>query len=335
MNDGGQFDMATNLVVKYGCVPQSVYPESFNSSNTSKINWLAKAKLREMAQELRDTKRIVEERLNDSLRAGRISRAQRDAAVLETVRAKKERQMKDVYRILAIAYGEPPKPNDEFTFGYMDSKNKYRSVTTTPYDFQVKYTGAFTAKGSASIVNDPRNELGKLMTVERLGNIWNGQPVKYINKDPDFMIEKVVETLKAGYPVWFGVDVGAYSHTPSGIMDVNLFDYENAFDIKLGLTKKERLEMGESQMTHAMLISAVHLDEKTGKPVRFRVENSWGPTAGKDGFMVMTTAWFKEFCYQVVIRKEFLPKEMWQLFENGVDENTIRLPCYDPMGALA
>jgi bleomycin hydrolase len=32
-------------------------------------------------------------------------------------------------------------------------------------------------------------------------------------------------------------------------------------------------------MTHAMVISAVHLDEE-GKPVRYRVENSWGTDVG-------------------------------------------------------
>lgn len=93
--------------------------------------------------------------------------------------------------------------------------------------------------------------------------------------------------------------------------------------------------MGESQMTHAMVIDKVHLDPHTGKPVRFAVQNSWGATAGKDGYMVMSADWFKEFVYQVVIRKEFVPKDLWKLFEDGVNKDTIVVPPYDPMGALA
>lgn len=48
-------------------------------------------------------------------------------------------------------------------------------------------------------------------------------------------------------------------------------------------------------MTHAMVITAVHLDEKTGKPIRYRVENSWSDAAGQKGFMVMTDAWFEQY----------------------------------------
>ena len=48
-------------------------------------------------------------------------------------------------------------------------------------------------------------------------------------------------------------------------------------------------------MTHAMVISGVHLDPE-GKPVRYKVENSWGDsnTAGKEGYFIMTDAWFEQ-----------------------------------------
>ena len=29
-----------------------------------------------------------------------------------------------------------------------------------------------------SLINDPRNEYGKLYTVEKLGNVWNGTPIR-------------------------------------------------------------------------------------------------------------------------------------------------------------
>lgn len=43
----------------------------------------------------------------------------------------------------------------------------------------------------------------------------------------------------------------------------------------------------ESAMTHAMMITAAHLDE-AGQPVRFRIENSWSPDVGDKGFFMMT-----------------------------------------------
>lgn len=61
-------------------------------------------------------------------------------------------------------------------------------------------------------------------------------------------------------------------------MDTDLYDYEGAFDTSLGMTKQERLSTGETCMTHAMTLTAVHLDAN-GKSVRWRVENSWGVAA--------------------------------------------------------
>lgn len=78
-------------------------------------------------------------------------------------------------------------------------------------------------------------------------------------------------------------------------MDADLYDYEKAFGITLGLTKAERLQASESSMTHAMVITAVHIDEETQKPVRFKVENSWGEAVGDKGFFVMTDKWFDEY----------------------------------------
>ena len=48
------------------------------------------------------------------------------------------------------------------------------------------------------------------------------------------------------------------------------------------MTKAQRLQSGESSMTHAMVIVAAHLNAD-GKPVRYRVENSWSDTAGSKG----------------------------------------------------
>ena len=56
LNDGGQFDMAANLVKKYGCVPKSVFPETFHSSNSANLDWLLTMKLREYGADLRRMK---------------------------------------------------------------------------------------------------------------------------------------------------------------------------------------------------------------------------------------------------------------------------------------
>lgn len=135
--------------------------------------------------------------------------------------------------------------------------------------------------------------------------------------------------LKAGQPAFFGCDVNQFSDSRGGILDTGLHKaaIENAFNITLGLTKAERLEMNESSMTHAMVITAAHVDA-SGRPVRFRVENSWGPDSGEKGYLVMTDKWFDEFVYQVVVPKSLAPKELVKVFESG---EKIVLPPWDPM----
>ena len=83
-------------------------------------------------------------------------------------------------------------------------------------------------------------------------------------------------------------------------------------------------------MTHAMVISGVHLDA-SGKPLRYKVENSWGFFDGENGYYLMTDAWFDQFVYQVVVPKTLAPKELVEVYEKG--EKTV-LPPWDPMVRL-
>lgn len=110
-----------------------------------------------------------------------------------------------------------------------------------------------------------------------------------------------------------------------------------------GLSKAERLQASESAMTHAMVITAVHLDDN-GKPIRFKVENSWGEGAGDKGFFVMTAKWFDEyvplysssyissmffrFVYQVVVPRELADKDLVAVLDGG---DASVLPAWDPM----
>ncbi|PPQ93845.1 hypothetical protein CVT25_013554 [Psilocybe cyanescens] len=320
ISDGGQWDMVVNLIETYGLVPQSAYPESTHSSLSGPLNALLKTKLREHALILRT--------LADTLRSAHV----REETVMSTLRAKKEELMKEVYNIMTATLGVPPNPNKRFVWEYIDAEEKVGRWEGSPKDFFEQFAAKpFSPVDSFSLINDPRNEYNKLYTVDKLGNIWGGRPILYVNTEVENMKATVVKMIKAGQPVFFGCDVGKFSDRDAGVMDTAFFEYENAFDIKLGLSKADRLQICESAMTHAMVISGVHLD-LSGKPVRYKVENSWGETAGKEGYFVMTDAWFEQYVYQVVVPKALAPKELVAVFESG---DKIVLPAWDPMGALA
>ena len=78
-----------------------------------------------------------------------------------------------------------------------------------------------------------------------------------------------------------------------GIMALDLFDYERALGVKFTSTRVERLQTGESEMKHTMVVTTVHLDAG-GRPLRCKVENSWGDATGDEGSFVITDRWFDE-----------------------------------------
>lgn len=321
ISDGGQWDMVVNLLENYGLVPQTIYPESTHSSLSGPLNWLLKVKLREHALALRN--------LAETLRGAHV----REETVMATLRVKKEELMKEIYNIMTAVLGVPPPPNKRFVWEYVDADDKAGRWEGTPKEFFEQFaTKPYSPLDNFSLINDPRNEYSKLYTVDKLGNVWGGRPVLYVNTEIENMKSVVVKMIKAGVPVFFGCDVGKFSDGATGIMDPAIFEYGTAFDIELKLTKAERLQLCESAMTHAMVITGVHIDVITGQPVRYKVENSWGEHTGKDGFYVMTDSWFEEYVFQVVVPKALAPRELIQVYESG---DAIVLPPWDPMGALA
>lgn len=125
----------------------------------------------------------------------------------QSARKRKEEQMEEVYRILAISLGTPPKPDEEFTWEYYDKDKKYHKLVSTPLKF---YKDFVTASGGGdlsrkiSLIHDPRNDFGKLYTVSRLGNVVGGQPVLYVNTEIKNLKDVAITLLKQGTPVWFG-----------------------------------------------------------------------------------------------------------------------------------
>jgi bleomycin hydrolase len=266
VSDGGQWDMAANVVRKYGLVPQTLYPDSFNAMNSGAMDSLVTSLLREDALRLR-------------------ALATSATASSSDIAAAKEKMLREIHLILTLMLGPPPSPKEEFTWEYYDKDGKFHSVKMTPKAYADQLSDAKTVRACKgtdvhklfSLVNDPRNKYNTLLSVERLGNVWGGRPVTYVNVDMDTMKQACIATLKAGIPVFFGSDVGKNSNSSTGIMDTKLIDYQAGFNVSLGMSKAERLQVGESAMTHAMVLTGVHVVE--GKSVRWRVENSWSDAA--------------------------------------------------------
>jgi bleomycin hydrolase len=303
IGDGGQWNMFVNVVTKHGLVPKTAMPETESSSCTMKMNMILRWKLRDGAMQLREAGDNVEQ-IRQNLLSG-------------------------IWRILCIHLGTPP---TKFMWQWQDKdKEFHRKGEMTPLEFAAEYIET-PLDEYVCLVNDPRENspLMRTYTVECLGNVVDGDIVKYLNIDTDAMKLLTQKTLEDGDPVWMGCDVGKMFRRDVGIWDAELFDFESVYGTDLGLTKAERLVYHQTLMTHAMLFTGVDVHE--GMPVKWRVENSWGDDGvGKKGFQTMNDSWFDEYMFEVAIEKKYLTSEML----NALEEEPIVLSPWDPMGSLA
>lgn len=307
--DGGQWDMVVALFEKYGVVPKSVYPESISSSASRELNQYLNKLLRQDAQILRDL-----------LAKG---------ASPEEVQTQKENLLQEIFNFLAVNLGLPPR---SFDFAYRDKDNVYhRDTNVTPQAFYEKYVG-LKLSDYVSIINAPTTDkpYNKSYTVELLGNVVGAPAVRYLNVEMNRFKELAIAQLKAGESVWFGSDVGQSSNRQTGIMATNTYDFSSGLGIHFHQDKAGRLDYSESLMTHAMVLTGVDLDDNE-KPLKWKVENSWGDKVGDKGYFVASDSWMDEYTYQIVVRKEFLTQEELAAYQAQPQV----LAPWDPMGALA
>ena len=304
--DGGQWNMFVAIVRKHGLVPKAFMPETQSSSDTGRMNSALRRLLRQGAK---------------SVRAA-------CARGAEAARAEKADVLRVIYRALCIHLGTPP---DQIDWQWADKDREFhRDGVLTPQEFAARYVD-LPIDDYVCLVHDPRpsSPAGRTFTVQYLGNVLGAPPVSYLNVDMALIKDVAARALERGEPVWFGCDVGKMMSNEYGVWDANLYDLPSVYDTAFTFDKADRLIYHETQMTHAMLFTGV--DVLDGVTRRWRVENSWGPDKGKDGFYTMNDSWFDEYVFEIAARRDALPGALRQ----ALDAEPIVLPAWDPMGALA
>lgn len=309
LSDGGQWDMFVNIVKKYGLVPKYAYPESQTSSATVQLNKYLCKILRKYTTELRDAVQ------NEGVKKAR---------------ELKEEVLKDVYNVLTSTLGQMP---EKFDVVIHDKDGKLiEDKGMDAHSFFDKYIGVEIDQ-YISLINSPTEDkpFNQTYTIKYLGNIIEGKIVKHLNLPIEELKKAAVKQLKDGYPVWFGCDVGRSSvvEDERAMLDTKAVDYESLFNVDLKLSKEDALDYGYSMMTHAMTFTGVQMNGN--EPLRFKVENSWGEKFGYKGHFVMTSDWFDQYVYQVVVNKKYLPEKLRKAYE----KKAIELKPWDPMGSLA
>ena len=297
LSDGGQFTGVSNLIVKYGLVPSDAMPETYQSNNTSNMASLLKLKLREYGLDLRE--------------------AASAGTSAKKLQAMKVNQLSEVYRMLVLCLGEPVKEFD------------YEGKTYTPKSFYDEFLGEDLENNYVMIMNDPCREYGKVYEIDYDRHVYDGHNWLYINLPVEKIKEMAIASIKDNTAMYFSCDVGKFIDRKKGVLDIANFDYESLMGVTFGMDKKERVQTHASGSSHAMTLIAVDVCEETGKPVKWMVENSWGPASGYQGCLIMTDEWFNEYMFRLVVEKKYVPADVLEM----LNQKPTLLPAWDPMFA--
>ena len=297
LSDGGQFTGVSNLIVKYGLVPSDAMPETYQSNNTSNMATLLKLKLREYGLDLRE--------------------AAAEGASAKKLQKMKVEQLSEVYRMLVLCLGEPVK---EF---------EWEGKTYTPKSFYNEFIGEDLENNYVMVMNDPCREYGKVYEIDYDRHVYDGHNWLYINLPVERIKEMAIASIKDNTAMYFSCDVGKFIDRKKGVLDIANFDYESLMGVTFGMDKKERVQTHASGSSHAMTLIAVDVCEETGRPVKWMVENSWGPASGYQGCLIMTDEWFNEYMFRLVVEKKYVPEDILKM----LDQKPTLLPAWDPMFA--
>ncbi len=282
IGDGGTFCGVADLAEKYGLVPAEVCTETYSAENTSKMRALLKSKLRQMGLQLRN--------------AGSKAKAEK----------LKPAMLAEVYHMLVMTLGEPIK-----TFSYTFRNKDGKALNTkqfTPKTFYDEVVGRPLNDSFIMVMNDPRRPYHKTYEVEYDRHTYDGHNWKYLNLPMEDIEQLAIAQLRDGRKLYSSYDVGKQFDRKRGYLALDNYDYTSLFG-DFTMNKAERIATFDSGSTHAMTLTAVDLDAD-GKPLKWKVENSWGSDHGQKGCLIMTAEWFREYMFRLVVDKQYVPENI-------------------------
>lgn len=304
VSDGGVWNFFINLAGKYGVCPAGIMPETEHSNNTANMRKILQEKLRTAGWELR--------------------KMYASGADVEAIRKQKIENLKEVYRILALCLGEPPV---EFTWRYKDADGNCRTLTTTPLEFYRSIVpGPFDNSTHIMVMNDPTREYYRVYDIKNYRNSYEGFNWTYLNLPMADIKRMALASIKDDDPMYTSSDVGKYSIRDKGLLDLNNYDYQSLFGIRLDMDKEARILTLQSGSSHAMLLVACDTDEND-VPTKWKFENSWGSKSGKKGYMYLTDEWLDAYLFRIVIDRKYLDEKALAALET----TPIEVPVWDYM----
>lgn len=178
------------------------------------------------------------------------------------------------------------------------------------------------------LMNDPSRPYHRTYTIDLDRHTYDGAQWTFINLPMEDIKKMAIASIKDSTMMYYSCDVGKQYNSKTGVLALDNYDYATLFDTDFPMDKAQRIKTFASASSHAMTLMAVDLDEK-GQPRKWMVENSWGPSAGYQGHLIMTDRWFDEYSFRLVVERRFVPEKILRLLKQ---EPTL-LPAWDPLFA--
>lgn len=311
-SDGGYFEMSVNVIKKYGVVPSYVMPDNFNVSNSYVLNKLINIVLKKGAIQLRKT--YDEEDINKI----------------------KTETLSNVFYLLTLIYGEPPKKFNLEFFGKNNKKAKVLNVIKNVTPLEMYKKTKVNLDDFITLIHVPLKQYkyNQMYELEHSAHIYEKGNMRFLNVDRQTLDLAINAMIEYKQPIWFACDVGHYFDLENGIWDINMFDYESLFDVNFNHDISDLLEYKHFSPNHAMTLVGCHSDEKEYKQFvksklsktkkydlnllkelwsdnkikALKIENSWGSKYGSKGHFIITEEWRKKYLTEVVVSKELLKK---------------------------
>lgn len=305
IGDGGQWTTFADNVKKYGLVPSSAMPDTYQSEKTATMSRLLQRKLREDGLKIRE---ITRSRMREELK-----------------QEAKINMLQDIYRILVLSLGTPP---TSFEWQFKDKDGSISVPKTyTPLEFYQELIG-IDMDDYVMFMNDPTKPYYKLYEVQYDRNLVEGGNWKYINLPNDQIKAFAKASILNNEAMYFSCDVGKQLDSKNGTLDLNNYNYDELMGVAFSMDKKSRIQTFDSGSTHGMALVGVNI-LADGNIDKWLLENSWGAEKGHKGYLTMTDEWFDEYMFRLIIRKKYIDEETLKI---GSME-PILLPPWDPMFA--
>lgn len=294
VSDGGTWRMFVFLIETFGVVPHSVLPAMHQAQNTAAYKKYLNAYLAEAAPKVRDGTSSVE-------------------TTMACVRASVRR----VYPVGPAAVRLNSRVHGRDFEG--TPQELLRLIRTSwPYDALCHAPDRPPGLYAGPRGNDPASS--SLLP----------QDLFWCVQDADVLARAAARQLEAGVPVWFTCDVERDFCFKEGVAQHNLYKTHLVLGLPRSATKSARMAAHSTAPNHAMLLTAVKVVD--GRPVQWRIQNSWGTKARDKGFVTAGHDWFLENVFHVAVDHCFLPPEIVASIQKNI---AIRLQHWDIFCAVA